>query len=87
MADNKLSKAQIQEFIESPVWKAVVAKIQFRLNSTDALIENPDPFVHGTAIGARHELRVVLSLPGILLEESEPSTVKTWKKMGVSDAD
>ena len=65
-----LSKSQIEEHFSSPVWKAVTAKIEAELRGADILMENPDPFLHGKAVGKREMLRLVLGYQQILLTES-----------------
>lgn len=65
-----LSKSQIEEHFSSPVWKAIAAKIEAELRGADILLENPDPFLHGKAVGKREMLRLMLGYQQILLTEA-----------------
>lgn len=64
-----LSKAQIEEHFASPVWKAIEEKMDGLLREADILIEQPDPYLHGKAIGRREMLRVFQGIEKILLTE------------------
>lgn len=64
-----LSKAQIEQFFESPVWREIEERTETELKSVDSLVENPDPFTHGKAVGNRAALRLQLRWKEILLTE------------------
>lgn len=65
------SKAQIEQFFVSPVWKEMEERIQVEILKADMGVENPDPFTHGVAVGERRMARVTLTYKDILLAEAE----------------
>lgn len=69
-----LSKAQIEEFYASLVWKSIEEKVDSELSRVDLGLENPDPYLHGRAVGRREMLRLFLKYKEILLTESSNSS-------------
>ncbi len=69
-----VTPGQIADFLATPAWNCMVEKIQYMLNNEiDRNLENPDPFTHGRAVGARKTCQVILSLPDIMKQEWEKS--------------
>jgi hypothetical protein len=65
-----LSKSQIDAFFASPVWKEIESRIKRDLSDNESVMEHPDPFHHGIAVGKRRALNMVLSWNGIFLDEA-----------------
>lgn len=65
-----LSKAQIEDFFDSPVWKEINTKIDAEVSRTQTEIENPDPFLHGKSVGERKAYNSFLGFKEILLTEA-----------------
>jgi hypothetical protein len=66
----QFSKAQVEEFFQSPVWKEVSERISELINHADSELEIADPYEHGVAVGRRRAYRIVLSFPETLAKEA-----------------
>jgi len=63
------SEGVVEDFKEHPVWKELARRIALIAAEADRNIEQPDPFLHGTAVGARQVTRTILELPSRFLAE------------------
>lgn len=64
-----LSESAIESFRSDPVWLEMLRRISNVAAEAERGIENPDPFTHGIAVGARRSVRIILDLPEQFLKE------------------
>lgn len=80
MRANTLTLGEISALEESGAWIAVVERIEMELQRLDHLIENPDVYTHGLAVGKRCGLRWVKEIPDILRQEAEGNSPYAERK-------
>lgn len=66
----KLTLPEVTSFFASKGWAVMQERLALQLEKLDGEMENPDPYLHGRACGARASLRMVLSLEKILSDEA-----------------
>ena len=78
----RFSIGHVNEFFADPVWREILGRIEGELTLGESRLEDPDPFNHGRAVGARNAFRTVRAFSEIILNEAKGETVYGGRNKG-----